>query len=119
MRFKKELPIKFSYLCSGIIIFSGGLVQMEISTALGVASVILGMVILGYFLLSAVLKRSRTGMDAMVNFLEGVGYLIIGLMYYEQGKLYIQYAAFAAAAGFITASVILCFKTGKPRSKKA
>ncbi len=97
----------FQHLLVALILISKGIDKIQHHHSnIGGIILVMGIVILIYFIIIKILKRSRALFETIVHFFESIALFLTSYIYFQEDKVLLLYVTLLAACGFFIAALL-------------
>lgn len=101
----KSKLLSIHHFLVGVILFTKGLDKIQHHhSVIGWTILLLGLVVLGYFVFLKLSKRPHPVLEMAVHFFESIALFLTSYIYFQEGKKFLPYVTLCAAIGFLVAT---------------
>ena len=115
---KKKLSSIYHFVVAFILITKGFDKIQHHHSFIGWTILLLGCIILGYFISAKISKRNHSSLEIVIHFFESIALFLTSYVYFEEGKTWLPYVTLFAGIGFLI-TTILHFKKHKKNHNQA
>lgn len=110
---KKQL-VSIHHFVVALILLSKGFDKIQHHHSfIGWTILLLGVVILGYFIFLKIAKKPHESVVLLMHLFESIALFLTAYVYFQEGKTWLPYVTLLAAVGFLVATILHLFQHQK------
>jgi hypothetical protein len=103
---KKKLPSIHHFLVAVVLLSKGFDKIQHHHSFIGWTILLLGIIVLTYFILIKLSDKPHSTLELLVHFFESVALFLTSYVYFQEGKSFLPYVTMIAGIGFLIATIV-------------